>query len=363
MSQFKLTPLQQAMTASIYPIKYIDATELTSCAYVDDFKIDPLTGDILPPCNNMGGKEKIATISSCCDLTPPSFLVIVDYLSFTFLLPDTEPTSYVEGFLMSSLIKMVRGLKFVPSDKGLYGYKSSMSLTRGDLNVGKIAWNGNRNTCMVSLSGQGCVGVDMTEMHEFIVTLPNCKITRVDLAHDDINPLNDILYYKQLFLDGGFASHGKPPSGRFMDDFDSGSGKTLYVGKKKNGKEACIYEKGKQLGDSQSSWVRVEGRITDVDRVVPFDVILHPDQYLSALYPPFQYLAANQAYIEIITKHTQIAFDSLLEYAGIAYGKLLYYMTNYLNWDADKVVASLIRKGLPSRLAIPDNAALSLVPF
>ena len=38
---------------------------------------------------------------------------------------------------------------------------------------------------------------------------------------------------------------------------DDGSGKTFYVGKRGNSKFTRVYEKGKQFGDVNSSWVRL----------------------------------------------------------------------------------------------------------
>jgi DNA relaxase NicK len=50
------------------------------------------------------------------------------------------------------------------------------------------------------------------------------------------------------------------------------------VGKRKNGKLLRVYEKGKQLGDESSPWVRWELELHNRDRVIPWEVLLEPVQ-------------------------------------------------------------------------------------
>jgi phage replication initiation protein len=206
------------------------------------------------------------------------------------------------------------------------------------------------------------VGVDMFALKGFVEQLDACKITRIDLAHDDLEGLTGVRDFKLMYETGAFFNQGPKSKARFIDDMGSCSGETLYIGSKKNGKEACIYEKGKQLGDEKSSWVRVEGRLTAVNRVVSFDAMINPAQYLAGLYPPFANLSAIHARLVIIKKHVKIALDRLLEYARIAYGPLI----NYLKIDGysdSEIVALLIRDGVPKRLAIPVMAERNMIPF
>ncbi len=46
-----------------------------------------------------------------------------------------------------------------------------------------------------------------------------------------------------------------------------------------------IYEKGKQLGDPESPWVRWELELHNTDREIPFDVLLQPGRYVAGAYP------------------------------------------------------------------------------
>jgi len=360
--------LEQSRAASIYPIKYIDALDCSSVEYQNEFtdQFDP----IIPPFSNTGGTKQTVIKTTVCSLTPTieKFSCIVDFLSFSFALESdfsienfTSSLDNVEKIILE-LSGHVGGLAWAFQDKGLFGYKYSATLARHGQNVGLVGFGGNNNSCYVSLSGQGCVGVDMFNLKKFVENLPACKITRIDLAHDDLECKQSIHDYRALYESGGFAMHNTNPSARFIDDMGTGKGSTLYVGAKRNGKEACIYEKGKQLGSQDSPWIRFEGRLTAVDRVVSFDAMVNPAQYLAALYPPFAHLSAIHARLVIIKNHTKIALDHLVEYASIAYGRLVNYLKVQGKTDA-QIVEMLIVDGIPKRLMIPVTEEINMIPF
>lgn len=354
----------------------------------------------IPPYTNRGGMETTPHNTLSPDyqsLTPPTQTIscIIDYLSFTFSLdrlvmdrkiqrvrkmPVTETgqltaPEYIECEwdyigddavvvtdqtapdievlrLVASLSKMVSSLDYIKNDKGIFGYKQSLSLYRDGQHCGKVAWNGNGGTCLVSFSGYGTSGVNMRQMQLYMMRLPAVNITRVDLAHDDMEGKITIDDWLNHYDDGKFHIRGKMPNRRMIDDFDSGEGKTLYIGRLTNGKECCIYQKGKQLGDKESPWIRVEGRLSSVDRQVPLDVLVSPEMYMAALYPAFSYLCAFHERIDVIKKHTQIAYGEALKHASLQVGKLLNVMQE-LGKTSDEIIAALVRPGVPKRLQIP----------
>lgn len=349
--------IEQKMDLSIFPKKYIDAIECTDLSYVDE-----IPGVLFPPINNMGGITNYHLNTMTSGLTPPvSLPCIIDYLSLTFR-PDADDLFLFVLDFITNLEKYLPQLKHAVRSGGMYGYKHTVSLSRSDVQAGIIGFGGNDGTVYLSLSGVGCSGVDMHTFKAYLMTLPSAKITRVDLAHDDLEGKQSVQDYRSQYLSGDFAIKGTSPGARFLDDFGSGKGCTLYVGHKKNGKECCIYEKGKQLGDKESPWVRVEGRLAAVDRVIPFDVLIEPGQYLAALYPPFSLLSSIHKRIEIVKKVVQISYDSLLEYASVSYGKLVNFMLEQ-GHDASYIVTKLVRSGVPRRLAIPVAHELALCPF
>lgn len=349
--------LEQSRDLSIFPKKYIDSVECSDLSY-----IDTLPGVLFPPVNNMGGIINKVTKTISCGLTPPlKISCIIDYLSLTFRPDCDDQYLYVQDFILE-LEKYLPNLKQDARLSGMYGYKNTIALTRGGEQAGIIGFSGNAGTVYLSLSGVGCAGVDMHKFKKYLESLYAVKITRIDMAHDDLDGLNTIEDYKTLYLNGEFAIKGTPPGARYIDDFGTGKGCTLYIGHKKNGKEACIYQKGKQLGDKESPWVRVEGRLAAVDRVIPFDILIEPGQYLAALYPPFSILSAIHKHVEIVRKMVQLSYESLLEYASVSYGKLINYMLQE-GQDPVQICAKLIREGIPRRLAVPYAHEGNLCPF
>jgi len=373
--QLNCKRIEADRNASIYPVKYltaIDATTEIEFTYQEEFDenytpIFPRSPVKLPPCTNRGGIDLNPYKSTTCILPPPAkFLCIVDYLSITFALADYKPAIESRAGKVEQLLEELQAylpnLKSVSLNKGLFGYKQSVSLVRGANGCGLIGFDGNNDGCYVSLSGQGCVGVDMGSLRRFYQSLPKCKITRIDLAYDDLEGKTTVKQYKKMAESGEFAIKGTAPCNRFFDDMGSDAGCTLYVGRKVNGKEACIYEKGKQLGDKSSSWVRVEARLTAVDRIVPFEAMTQPADYLAACYPPFKHLSSNHQYIDILRKAGEIALDHMVEYAAISYGKLVDYLLSIGKTDA-QVIGMLKRPGIPNRLRIVEASYANLCPF
>lgn len=56
------------------------------------------------------------------------------------------------------------------------------------------------------------------------------------------------------------------------------------------GNSAASTKKGRQLGDKASEWVRVEAEMKSVNRIIPFDALLRPGEYLAAAYPAFAWI-------------------------------------------------------------------------
>ena len=139
--------------------------------------------------------------------------------------------------------------------------------------------------------------------------------------------------------------------GRLIDDLGSGDGKTLYVGNRKSGKMLRIYEKGKQLGDKSSIWVRAELELKDKDRVIPWDALVNPSHYLSAAYPCLNYLSAIQHKIKTISKSVTISLDAAIHHLRNMGGMLINVMMQKQGGDAFAVINELKRDGIPKRLS------------
>ncbi len=192
---------------------------------------------------------------------------------------------------------------------GLYGYKESALIEDGGL----VAWGGKnqRGTVYVSLNALGCSRIrSWSTIHDWC-SKHNARLTRVDPAHDDLQgTAMSIDRAHALWVSGGFNGGGRRPSAHPAGDWwGLTKGRTVYVGERGNGKLLRIYEKGKQLGDPTSAWVRIELALHSKSRVIPLDILLKPGAYLAGAYPCLAYLSAEQCKIKIIRKAATISFE------------------------------------------------------
>ena len=278
---------------------------------------------------------------------------IIDWLNFTF------PFTYNATNLFELENKIVEALGFgisLSRNKGYLGYSDSWDLGhKYSKSYGILATGGQTqgNTCLISLSGSGCIPINNWQaVYNLLVSL-SAKITRVDLAHDDFEGVYNITAALEMWALGQFTTSGRPPNAQFINDFDSGKGKTLYIGNRSNGKLLRVYEKGKQLGDLLSLWVRWELELHNKDRLIPLDVLLRPGDYLAGGYPCLFWICESQDRIKTTRKQLMISYEHLKKYCRLSYGKLIHVMHEGLGLQPLEIVQVLSVVGIPPRLDLP----------
>lgn len=285
-------------------------------------------------------------------------LITIDGESYpAFTLDDNDPVysplaTDNEAMLMlflDSLSKVIPDLEYSRQSSGFSGYKYTFNLTRNGVQAGKVAWGGNNETLMVSLSGQGMSLVSGVAYYDFLKPL-SPRPTRIDLAHDDYSGNLSLGHWQGYAKRGDFNSGmGCSPGVKTISNDKKSKGDTLYIGNKANGKEICIYEKGKQLGAQSDAWVRVEVRLTNAHRVIPLEVLLNPAAY---------FLGANKALlrhikssvlaekISIIRKTAELTIEHYKDHVKKSYGQVIRLLLD-IGCDMEE----LAREGMPRRLA------------
>lgn len=293
---------------------------------------------------------------------------IVDYLRFTFL-PSGSISHALEHLQKYMRLWFSIPVNFSHSDKGLFGYECSQDITawfNGEIiRIGIIAMGGKTagNTMCLDMSGLGCSMVEDWQAVFATMQDLDARITRVDTALD-LKEGFTIEQFDEMYFAGDFNCGGRIPTRRMIESGDSNRqdryGKTLYLGKKQNGKELCIYRKGQQLGNEDSEWVRVEVRFGNRDRVIPHDVVLNPDKYFAGAFIALQNLM-DTIPEKILTDKKELAnleFDMgmahLMHYCRIAYGKLFNCLETKASEgqepDYKALFESVRIKGVPKRL-------------
>ncbi|MCC8506097.1 replication initiation factor domain-containing protein, partial [Xanthomonas hortorum] len=137
---------------------------------------------------------------------------------------------------------------------------------------------------MISLTGQGCSHVPSWPFVERIAEDLGAHLTRVDIAIDDHSgQIFDVQQFREAYHEGLFTMNGRPPHAKHISDEGTNKGSSFYIGQKGH-KELCIYEKGKQLRDPESEWVRCELRLYAKRINLPLDALSNPGKYFASAY-------------------------------------------------------------------------------
>ena len=216
----------------------------------------------------------------------------MDWIAFTFT-PSVAEESIAWTRHVLTDVFCVPSEDWISKGRGWNGYT-----TRFDLGpFGLLAYGGpaQRGTFHVELTGQGCRFVRDWNAVRLWGESFGAVITRVDLAHDDFSSAQISVEQARRWLEEGrFNASGRPPAAELIDDLGSNKGKTLYIGQRASGKLLRVYEKGKQLGDKTSEWVRAEVELRNKGRFIPWSVVTSAETYLAGAYPALGFLSTEQ---------------------------------------------------------------------
>jgi phage replication initiation protein len=272
----------------------------------------------------------------------------IDWFAFTFRYDQLHKAlKYLKIFLEN--IFHISPQAWLDTKSGWNGYSTRINLGR----FGLLAYGGDsqKDTIHIEINGTGCGQVDDWVTVAAIGEAEDWKITRSDLAYDDFDGITvNINLGKQWFKDGLFTNSGRPPKATLIDDFDSGDGKTLNIGNRKNGKLLRVYEKGKQLGDPNSPWCRAEVELRSKDRTIPWEILYKPGQYLAGSYKALNFISLKQSKLETNKKTTTIKYESMVRWIRMAAGKGINVMSLVEGGDIYSVFEQIIRDGYPTRL-------------
>lgn len=298
-----------------------------------------------PPSSNTGGKFSRRN-------TQPAH---VDALAFSF---RHEGFSHADlSALCCLLSRFLPNALAAPRRGGWMGFTQSADLSIGGL----VAWGGEhqRGRVFVSLMGHACALVTDWEGFAQWLEETDARLSRVDLAYDD---LEGTTYPVSRALDdyraGSFTTGGNAPSFKLIESgsLDAPCARTLYVGKRENGKMCRVYDKGRQLEDSQHpDWVRVELELRAKDRVIPFDVLTNPTQYLAGAYPALTWLSELRAVVRTARRIIHRTLDQLAEWAQLQTGRVMHALAIHHGGDLFAVFDRIKRAELPSRLLGADQ--------
>lgn len=256
------------------------------------------------------------------------------------------------------------GLGLSMEVKGGRFYKWRVPILDGEDFAGVIELGGESTirkggivTARVELTGDGCRRFAAGSGHakrwlELRAKLESCdgRLTRIDICADDLQGNFPVRLAQQWWEAGEFNARGQKPKARLYDDFNSGDGKTLYVGSTSSEKQLRVYEKGRELGDPASEWVRYEGQFRASSRKeLPLDMLRDPAAYLRGAYPILAFIDAIAERIEVTKAAAVSTWKSVRRHLKRQYGAVFNFIALSTPDDEalGRVIKSLIRHRLP----------------
>lgn len=284
----------------------------------------------------------------------------LDWLNATF----QGPTFSVEAFV--TLIGKFLGRPTSGTEgRGLFGFQTGVKLRAyfggSMVDIGALAFGGDsqRGRWMLQLTGKGCgLVTDWAALQCFLEEL-GAKITRCDLAVDFTEGEYTVDDAVRFHEEGGFTGSGRRPTTATAGDWlDRVRGRTLYVGKGSNGKLLRVYEKGIQLGDIGSPWVRYEVQLGARDREIPLEVLTSPTKYFAGAYPCLAELVEEAAEkIPTVRAEAKVSLTHLLYHAKRCYGKVFDVLSRLGGSSSAELVEEIRVIGIPRRLTPSGLAA------
>ena len=277
-------------------------------------------------------------------------VAFVDWIAFTVRPPQSA--AHQLSWMRDMLVDVFR----IPQNdwsskgRGWNGYAQRIDL--GAFGLFAHGGQAQKGTFHAELNAQACRLVQDWNAVRVWGETYNATITRVDLAHDDFAAREISVESALRWLrDGIFASNGRPPAAHLIDDLGSKKGKTLYIGRRESGKVLRVYEKGKQLGDETSPWVRAEVELRNKSRLIPWLAVTQAGQFLAGAYPALRFLSAEQSRLRTVQRAGQISYATMVKNLRTQGGKSLHVMTIVHGGDAAAVLTQVVREGVPKRLA------------
>ncbi len=305
---------------------------------------------------------------------------VIDWVNLT-IHKDTFLSSFIQSHAENPDLYCVEALNEVI--KQIFGFGIEKKLAKGinyyeeayqlENDCGFICIGGQNNTMMLSISGQGCTlgkyGWE-EDLHAWLSLYAHRpKITRIDYAFDDlVGGLVSPDWADEQDTLGGFTCGGRPPAFRTDGCWKrpDGNGRTAYIGKRTSSKFCRVYEKGKQLGDPDSMWTRVEVEFKARSYYIPLDALLNASEHFLAAYPCFHIFDDQSKAIkfELLQQKAEIVWDKAIEITRHQFGKYLNAFRKFYG-DDTKVLDILMpeKDEFPKRLKqLPADFTQSLPP-
>lgn len=215
-----------------------------------------------------------------------------------------------------------------------------------------------RGTAMLSFPGSAMQFMDYEKIRCLGENILKGWITRVDLCVDFYNGEYTVDKAMHDYKSGLYSLSCRQPYHRYVGPIEgeiNPHGRTLYIGKRKNGKLLRVYEKGKKQGITKGlfvDWTRVElelhGSNPNVKnrRLIPWDILIRPGSYLAGGYKALEFIHESFDRIKAVAIKTASSLkksvDHIRKVGGKPVNALLHMGMNHFS-----IVEMIRGEGLP----------------
>jgi phage replication initiation protein len=343
-----------------------------------------------PPFANRGVSE--TTDYEPCGAPPALRSLGIDWLTWCFELPDflrcigMKDSKIAETLgrlahdggnaelIASAILEFYgldkRGIRLdgLPRSGRLYAHMAALIDKKGN-RCGQIEFGGDHTrrkasgaeTARVELSGRGCEAWEGRApgtphlprrwgvLRAKLERGPAVWLTRVDIACDLYDGARGVDMAMQLHSAGCFDNRGQRPNMQSINDHGSKKGRTVYIGSQQSAKYLRVYEKGRQLGDRESEWVRWELQIRNAGGAIPLHVITLPAAALRAAYKALQWVSDTWTRCHVPKQRAKSTAANAIAWLRRQYGATLKWLADHTDaGDLPRVVESLLRDSEPA---------------
>ena len=103
--------------------------------------------------------------------------------------------------------------------------------------------------------------------------------------------------------------------------------------------------------------MRWEVELHNIDRVIPWEVLLEPGRYVAGAYPALSWVQADASRIETLRRTDGITYERMVPHARQSVGTLVNTMVKR-EGSREAAVALVRREGVPKRLAMTERLGL-----
>lgn len=274
------------------------------------------------------------------------FLKLIGYKAFT----DDDIAA-----AMSAQLQLIFGEGFGISKKNGYGmHFHKESFVIGD-KMGLFCIGHRNDRFLVSISGEGWLNAHPDapkRLHKFLTELNenngDVRISRVDIAADYYTDGPTHAHFEEAYHRGEFVRQQRHINskdawphyqvyGCVHTNRGVQSGITDAIGVRTSDLYLRRYDKGRQLGDPSSQWVRVELEIKNKDTIIPLDILLQPETFFCQ-YPWLRNLRdSNAERLETKIQRAEITVEASKKIIKTQFGKYLRVLRGLADSDEELI--------------------------